>query len=99
MHLHGNVQLFSFSFLQSNNVLLKEWSGEYATEMVKQARAASAEDVVTKLRVKERSLLKGFSIELRLSAVLCHSYSPIKPHYGCYNVTVETASNTQHLAS
>lgn len=35
--------------------------------------------IVTQLWVKERSLSRGLSIELRVSVVLCHSYSPIKP--------------------
>ena len=35
--------------------------------------------IVTQLWVKERSLLRGLSIGLRVSVVLCHSYSPIKP--------------------
>lgn len=41
--------------------------------------AAGVGDGVTQLWVKDRSLSRGFSIELRVSEVLCHSYSPIKP--------------------
>lgn len=51
-------------------------SGEKESKSVKKAGVG---DVLAQLRVKERSLSKGFSIELRVSVVLCHSYSPIKP--------------------
>lgn len=51
------------------------------TEVGRKLRVTKAGvgDVLTQLWVKERSLSRGFSIELRVSVVLCHSYSPIKP--------------------